>query len=86
MLSAQELNVFGAVNFSVETNVLDLETLVIVAMTILLINKAGIMSVARNPTQPVKKTVMEAFNVKDKNCPPGVTNVMDLVAKVQNMD
>ena len=36
-----------------------LKTLVIVAMTILLINKAGIMSVARNPTQPVKKPVME---------------------------
>ena len=35
-IKTQELNVIGPVNFSVETNVLYLETLVIVAMTVLL--------------------------------------------------
>ena len=85
MLSAQELNVIGVLNFSVETNVLVFTTLVIVAMAILLITKPGIITVARNPTPPVQKSGMETLNVKDKYC-TGISLVMDLVDKMQNMD
>ena len=86
MLSAQELNVIGIVNFSVETNVLEVATLVIVAMTILFITKPGVFIVARNPTPLVQKPGMETFDViKDKNC-GGMSHVMDLVDKMQNMD
>ena len=84
MLSAQELNVIGVVNFSVETNVLDFTTLVIVAMANLLITKPGIITVARNPTPPVKPG-METLNVKDKYC-PGISLVMDLVDKMHKLD
>ena len=84
MLSAQELNVIGVVNFSVETNVLVMAKLVIVAMTILLITKPIVITVARNPTPPVKSG-METLHVKDKYC-PGMSLVMDLVDKLQEMD
>ena len=84
MLSAQESNVIGVLNFSVETNVLVMRTLVIVAMAILLITKPLVITVARNPTPPVKPG-METLNVKDKYC-PGISLVMDLVDKMQNMD
>ena len=84
MLSAQELNVIGQGNFSVETNVLDLEILVIVAMTVFFQAKTGIITVARNPTPPVKAG-METFNVKDKYCST-IRHVMDLVHKKQDGD
>ena len=84
MLSAQELNVIGILNFSVETNVLVIAKLVIVAITILVLTKPGIITVARNLTPPVKPG-METLNVKDKYC-PGISLVMDLVDKMQNMD
>ena len=75
----------GILNFSVETNVFMLKTLVIVAMTILILTKPGIITVARNPTPLVEKTGMETFNVKDKNC-GGISHVMDLVHKKQDLD
>ena len=76
----------GQVNFSVETNVLKMATLVIVAMTILFITKPMIITVARNPTPLVQNPGMETFDVvKDKNC-GGMSHVMDLVDKMQNMD
>ena len=85
MLSAQELNVIGHFNFSVETNVLELATLVIVAMTQFL-TKPMIIIVARNPTPLVPNPGMETFDVvKDKNC-GGMSHVMDLVDNLQDMD
>ena len=80
-IKTQELNVIGLVNFSVETNVFMLKTLVIVAMTILILTKPGIITVARNPTPPVKAG-MEPFIVKDKYC-SRIRHVMDLVHKEQ---
>ena len=63
---------------------MDLETFVIVVMTVCLSTKPTIITVARNPTPPVE-TGMETFIVMDKNC--GVmSHVMDLVDKQQNMD
>ena len=51
---ARELNANGVfLNFSVETNVLVNEILVIVAMANLLFVKAIFITVARNPTPPV---------------------------------
>ena len=76
----------GQVNFSVETNVLKMATLVIVAMTILFITKPLIITVARNPTPLVQNPGMKTFNVvKDKNC-GGISHVMDLVDKMQNLE
>ena len=65
-INTQELNVIGQLNFSVETNVLELETLVIVAMTFLLSTKPPVITVAKNSTPPVKAG-METLHVKDKN-------------------
>ena len=81
MLSAQELNVIGKVNFSVETNVLEFKTLVIVAVTVFLIIKPTIITVVRNLT-PLVKPGMETFYVKENHlC--GISNAMDLVHKRQ---
>ena len=84
MLSAQELNVIGLVNCSVETNVLVLAKLVIVANTSMILTEPGVITVARNPTPPVKSG-METLHVKDKYCSL-MSLVMDLVDKLQDMD
>ena len=84
MLSAQELNANGEVNFSVETNALEVTKIVLVVV-LLVIKMRIIITVARNPTHPVNKPGMETFNVKDKNC-PGIRHVMDLVHTMQSMD
>ena len=69
-----------------ETNVLEIAKLVIVAMTIMFITKPCIIIVARNPTPLVQKLGMETFDVvKDKNC-GGISHVMDLVDKLQEME
>ena len=84
-IKTQELNVIGILeNFSVETNVLEFITLVIVAMTVLLTTKPWIITVAKNPTPPVKPG-LETFNVKDKYW-TGISHVMDLVHKKQNLE
>ena len=65
---------------------MELTKLVIVAMTILFITKPMIITVARNPTPLVPNPGMETFDVvKDKNC-GGISHVMDLVDKMQNLD
>ena len=51
---SQELNVIGRLNFSVETNVLELANIVLVASTILVMKIPTVISVARNLTPPVK--------------------------------
>ena len=61
-----------------------LAKLVIVAITILVWTKPLVITVARNPTPPVKPG-METLNVKDKYC-PGISLVMDLVDKMQDLD
>ena len=82
MLSAQELNVIGTLNFSVETNVLELAKIVRVARTILLMKMPTVITVAGNLTHHVKPR-METLHVKENDC-GGVSHVMDLVYKKQN--
>ena len=82
MLSAQELNVIGVLNFSVETNVLEITNIVLVASTILVMKMPPVITVARNLTPPVKSG-METLHVKENDC-GGICHVMDHVHKKQN--
>ena len=84
MLSPQELNVIGQLNFSVETNVLEFQKDVVVASTFLILTMATVFTVARNPTHPVEKPGMGLI-VKDKYF-TNIIHVMDLVNKKQGMD
>ena len=72
----------GTLNFSVETNVLELAKIVRVARTILLMKMPTVITVARNLTPPVKPG-MEMLHVKENYC-GGMSHVMDLVHKKQN--